>query len=294
MNNWKEIAKDTVPNEFNTFMKGDGRRPDSVIFSDITTDVKRRDLTINALFYDISTKEIVDLVGGIKDIKNGVVRTVGNADERFGEDRLRILRAVRFAARMGSQLDSDIDKALLKNSSLEGVSSERIRDEFLKGIKTAKSTKYYFNMLRKYKLFDWIFKGIPNISTWEVESKDEILLISLLLVKNDFNKLSKALNALNYKTSEVNQIVFLIQFVQTFDVDEIFKLKKLHINSKVSEETFKQFIKFLNIEGSVVEKFIKFQLTITGQYVKDKFNMKDGPELGQKIKELETQKFLST
>ncbi len=104
--------------------EGDGRRPDSVTFSDIETDVKRRDLTINALFYDIGTKEIVDLVGGMGDIKNGVVRTVGDAGERFDEDRLRILRAIRFAARVGSKLDPAIDAALKKNNSLEGVSGD--------------------------------------------------------------------------------------------------------------------------------------------------------------------------
>ncbi len=72
---------------------GSGRRPDSVKFTTIDQDVKRRDLTINALFYDINTGEVVDLVGGVDDLKKGIVRTVGSAEERFGEDRLRILQS---------------------------------------------------------------------------------------------------------------------------------------------------------------------------------------------------------
>ena len=108
---------------------GQGRRPDSVKFTTIENDVKRRDLTINALFYDIETGEIVDLVGGINDLKTGVVRAVGDPTERFNEDRLRILRAIRFAGITGSELDKSIHDSLTKDASLEGISKERIRDE---------------------------------------------------------------------------------------------------------------------------------------------------------------------
>jgi tRNA nucleotidyltransferase/poly(A) polymerase len=75
---------------------GSGRRPDSVVFTTIDKDVKRRDLTINALFYDIDRGEVVDLVGGVEDLKNMTVNTVGNPMERFSEDPLRILRFFRF------------------------------------------------------------------------------------------------------------------------------------------------------------------------------------------------------
>ena len=77
----------------------DSRRPDSVIFSDIETDAKRRDLRINALYYDIDTSEVIDLVGGLEDLKSGTIQTVGDANERFKEDPLRILRFCRFFSR---------------------------------------------------------------------------------------------------------------------------------------------------------------------------------------------------
>jgi len=90
--------------EIATFRKdsasSDGRRPDSVEFADIATDVLRRDLTINALFYDLDTNEIVDLVGGVEDLKNGIVRTVGDPKLRFTEDPLRILRFFRFLTKI--------------------------------------------------------------------------------------------------------------------------------------------------------------------------------------------------
>ena len=125
--------------EIATFRKdiGKGRRPDAVDYTDIEGDVKRRDLTINALFYDIGREEIVDLVGGIKDLKKKQIHAVGTAEERFDEDPLRKLRALRFTASIGGRV-RDTLMALKKDPSLKGVSAERIRDEFVKSIKKAK------------------------------------------------------------------------------------------------------------------------------------------------------------
>jgi tRNA nucleotidyltransferase/poly(A) polymerase len=272
---------------------GKGRRPDSVIFSDIETDVKRRDLTINALFYDIATKEIVDLVGGMEDIKNGVVRTVGDAGERFGEDRLRILRAVRFAARIGSKLDPAIDKALRQDNSLKGISGERIMDEFIKGIKSAKSTKHFLSLLDTYNLFDWIFNGITPINKNFVESNDVIVVISILLKAVSYDTINKMLNELKYSSKQIKQIVFLTAFNQVFSESAFYTLKKMHRKSGVDSHRFLEFAEEMNIDISLVRKFINFNFSITGDFVKEKFGMKDGPELGAKIKELETQLFLS-
>jgi tRNA nucleotidyltransferase/poly(A) polymerase len=274
--------------------EGDGRRPDSIRFADIETDVKRRDLTINALFYDIATKEIVDLVGGIDDIKNGVVRTVGDATERFEEDRLRILRAVRFAARVGSKLDPAIDKTLKQNNSLEGISSERIRDEFIKGIKSAKSVKFFLSLLDRYALFDWIFKGVSPINKNFIESNDEILVLSLLLKDVDYSGIAKQLNGLKYSSVEIRPIQFLLSFLQTFSPDNFYTLKKLHNKSNVNDDTFKKFGEALGVDSNIINKFINFRLSITGEYVRNEFGMKDGPELGAKIKELENQLFMNS
>ena len=137
--------------EIATFRKdiGKGRRPDAVDFTDIRGDVMRRDLTINALFYDMGRSEIVDLVGGIKDLKKKQVRAVGEPSQRFDEDPLRKLRAVRFAGSVGGKMHKDTWNALVKNPSLSGISGERVRDEFIKGIKKAVSVPKYFKMLKK-------------------------------------------------------------------------------------------------------------------------------------------------
>src|ERR1039457_1202224 len=83
----------------------DGRRPEKIIFANAEADASRRDFTVNGLFYDPLTQKIHDWVGGEKDLRAKIIRTIGVPEERFGEDHLRMLRAVRFAARLGFEIE---------------------------------------------------------------------------------------------------------------------------------------------------------------------------------------------
>jgi tRNA nucleotidyltransferase (CCA-adding enzyme) len=272
-----------------------GRRPDAVSFTDIEGDVKRRDLTINALFYDIDTHEIVDLVGGVQDLKNGVVRTVGAPEDRFGEDRLRIMRAIRFAGRFGNELDPATDAALQKDASLEGISGERIRDEFIKGIKSAKSQKHFLEMLDKYNLFDWIFKGlnvnkdfIARLGSYNYD--DYIVLLATLLKNNNLDVLKKKLNELKYSVEEVKAITFLIAMLK-LDVDTAVTLKKAEQHAGVSQDQIRDFCGKENVPSQLLDAFEQFRLTVSGPEVMDKMGLKPGPELGKAIQKIETDNF---
>lgn len=112
----------------------DHRRPDSVKFSkNILVDLKRRDFTINAIAYDAETGGIIDPFFGVSDLARGVIKAVGEAKERFFEDGLRILRAVRLHVELNFPLDHDTEKSIMENKHILGkVSKERIRDEFVK------------------------------------------------------------------------------------------------------------------------------------------------------------------
>jgi tRNA nucleotidyltransferase (CCA-adding enzyme) len=112
----------------------DARRPDTVEYSQkIEDDLKRRDFTINALAYSPKSDDLLDLYEGIKDIDAGVIRTVGEPQERFEEDTLRILRAVRIAAEINFTIEDTTKQAINKNASqLTKISKERIRDEFVR------------------------------------------------------------------------------------------------------------------------------------------------------------------
>ncbi|MCH2139017.1 MAG: CCA tRNA nucleotidyltransferase [Phycisphaerales bacterium] len=108
----------------------DGRRPTSVTYSTAEEDARRRDFTINALFRDPESGALIDHVGGLEDLSHGVIRAVGSAVERFSEDHLRMLRAVRFAASLGFTLDAQTADAIRAlNGNLDGVSKERIGEE---------------------------------------------------------------------------------------------------------------------------------------------------------------------
>jgi tRNA nucleotidyltransferase/poly(A) polymerase len=111
----------------------DGRRPDSVTFGDAEADALRRDFTINGIFLNPVTNELRDWVGGEADLKAGVLRTIGDPAERFGEDHLRLLRAVRFAAQLDFQIEPATFAAVQQHAeNINRVSAERIRDELLK------------------------------------------------------------------------------------------------------------------------------------------------------------------
>lgn len=111
----------------------DGRRPDSVSFSSPEQDAARRDFTINGLFYDPIRRKIIDYVKGREGVKNRMIQTIGNPDERFQEDYLRILRAVRFAANLSFRIEDKTWQAISRHRhKIHRVSQERIRDELIK------------------------------------------------------------------------------------------------------------------------------------------------------------------
>ena len=111
----------------------DGRRPTGVVFTDAKTDVLRRDFTINGLLYDPIEKKILDFVHGREDIANKVVRAIGDPFRRFEEDKLRILRAVRFGARLGYAIEPETWKAVCAMApQIHQVSVERIQGEIVR------------------------------------------------------------------------------------------------------------------------------------------------------------------
>lgn len=132
------VVVDGIPFEVATFREErgyhDGRHPAEVKFTDNPeTDALRRDFTINGMFYDPVDGKIYDFVGGREDLSKGILRTIGKAEDRFSEDYLRILRAVRFCVRFGYELSEDIRPAVSKLvGNLNVLSAERIRDELNK------------------------------------------------------------------------------------------------------------------------------------------------------------------
>jgi tRNA nucleotidyltransferase/poly(A) polymerase len=278
--------------EIATFRKdiGKGRRPDAVDFTDIKGDVKRRDLTINALFYDIGKKQIVDLVGGIADLKKKQIRTVGSAEERFDEDPLRKLRAVRFAGSVGGKMTKDTWAALKKNSDISGVSAERIRDEFIKGVTKAKNVPNYFKMLRTLGMFKQIFPGLSVLHR-KVNTNDYKLQIAYMLQTNDKDKVKSKLNSLKYTNQEVNDIWLLIHMSRPAEViKDLPTFKKLQSNSKLTTSQVKEWGKINS--SKYVTQLWNWKLSVTSKDAIDKGYLNQG--IGKYIRDEEEKLFLTS
>jgi len=142
----------------------DQRHPDTVGFSkNIEDDIKRRDFTINAIAYNISKGQIIDLYKGQEDLSAKIIRTVGEPKARFEEDALRILRAVRFSAELGFMINTETYNAIFElKGFMSNVSRERIRDEFTKVI-LSKNPMIGLNMAQKLEILTFISPELENM-----------------------------------------------------------------------------------------------------------------------------------
>jgi len=139
----------------------DGRHPDYVAFSTPEDDVKRRDFTINGLLYDPIKNEMLDYVSGREDISKGIIRTIGNPIERFTEDKLRMIRAARFACRFNFPIHEETRQAIIKLArQIHVVSAERIREE-LEKILTSPNPHIGIRLLDEFHLLQEI---LPEVS----------------------------------------------------------------------------------------------------------------------------------
>lgn len=142
----------------------DGRHPDSVVFTDEVHDVKRRDFTINGLLFDPLKDELLDYVGGREDLERKLIRAIGDPKLRFTEDHLRMLRAIRFAARMDFQIDGHTFGAVKDLApKILTVSAERIRDE-LSLMLTGSNPRLAFELLKKSALLRQILPEVEALS----------------------------------------------------------------------------------------------------------------------------------
>jgi poly(A) polymerase len=167
----------------------DGRHPDEVRFSrDPKEDVQRRDFTINGLLLDPLSDEVLDFVGGQADLKAGIIRAIGNPELRFSEDKLRMLRAVRFAARFEYQIDPATFEAIRKLAAqIHQVSRERVRDELTRML-TEGHARRAFQLLDETGLLREVLpeitamKGIEQPPEFHPEG--DVFVHTLLLLEN--------------------------------------------------------------------------------------------------------------
>ena len=275
-----------------------GRNPEVKLGVTIEDDVKRRDLTYNALFYDLDKREIVDLVGGVSDMESKITRMVGDAIERIDEDSLRILRAFRFASRYGTPLSDDLSKAIKQRNQLENIdpdtgkmkriSAERIFEEMKKAFKQAKSFKQYLEFFNEFDMWGEVFPG-SKINT-DIEESDKLTsYIANLFKFEDTQKLENKM-ILDYKIEGdiASKVVFLIDLLK-LSPENAFDLYKKKVRCHCTSAQIIDWLDTCGVHSKIFIRFIDYVPSVSAEDLMAK-GFK-GKELGDEIKRLEIENF---
>lgn len=249
------VIIDHKPIEITTFRCDEGytdyRRPDNVEFvKDVYIDSKRRDFSINAFYY--SEGHIYDFHEGLEDLNNKVIKTIGNPSTRFHEDALRILRAIRFSAKLGYEIESKTKTALLDcKEELNLIAKERILIE----LKEISSTSNFFRNIKEYfpifKLIipclDKIGNSIDDIYNFDTKSYGDYIaslsaLFSLREINNDFMPWKLFIKMDNESINAIKTLIKLkdINFNNSFDDDYINGL--ILLSKPVDINVFKNYL----------------------------------------------------
>ncbi len=229
---------------------GDGRRPESVEFTSPEEDVLRRDFTINGIFYDPIEGSTIDYVNGQDDIESGTVRAIGDPESRFREDHLRLLRAVRFAARFDYQIEENTWTAICSHAEeIKNISEERIRDELTK-ILTDPNRVRGFDLLVESGLMEAMIPEILDLKGCEqppqFHPEGDVFVhtrLMLTLLKDD-PSLSLVLSVLLHDIGKPS----------TYSYDEESDRIRFNGHDKIGAEMASDILKRLKFPNKVIEE----------------------------------------
>lgn len=257
----------------------------------INDDVLRRDLTINALFYDIQQNEVIDLVNGIEHLRQGIVCAVGNPVERFQEDNLRKLRAIRFASRLGFKIDTQTFNAIKQDPNLN-VTLERIYNELVMSFSSAKDIQRLTKLLSDSGLLKVIFKEIDVNTNIDFDTISSFSSWVAAICKNIPEISKTTLYKLKFPTVICSDVDFLLKYcVSDFDHVKTFNpllfYKQIQGCSLFAEDILK-----FGHNAKHLKYLIKFRpnIEITKKFQNDGF---EGKDLGDNLNRYYKMKYLS-
>jgi tRNA nucleotidyltransferase/poly(A) polymerase len=268
---------------------GDGRRPDAVKFlTSPEEDARRRDLTINGLFYDPRDKKILDFVAGMADVQNKIIRPIGDAKERYREDRLRVMRTVRFFCRYHRKglkvgLGQETIEAIKEFSAMDGVSEERVIAEFSAGLKQALYPPHYLECCQELGLFPAMFRGQINEEMVPLASTHDLIVALALLLPENGAAAIKRLNQLKYDNLTSRMVVFLRSLLE-FRRDKVYDFWKRRESFQDQERLRDAVMAFSMLVGKDLGEMRRVMDFRPKTSAADFPEMEEGPELGLAIK----------
>ncbi len=279
----------------------DGRRPEEVFFvTDVAEDLARRDLTINAMAYDPISHIMVDPFNGQNDLNNKIIKAVGNANDRFKEDGLRIMRVARFASRFGYSVHEETLNGMKSNlDTLKKVSVERIQDELSKTLMTS-NPKLGLKLLKESGVLEIICPYLFNLnnqSYLKYNGELETRIATLYSNYTDIAEVKYELTELKFSNQEIKKTLFMLDLLRRYadfsKIDNVLSYKEFmsHIknNSPYNwNDMLDQFIIFSsNIDlgaQRILDKykneivFSRKELQINGNDLIE-IGIKSGPEI---------------
>jgi tRNA nucleotidyltransferase/poly(A) polymerase len=273
----------------------DGRRPERIQHSTAAKDAQRRDLTMNALFYDIDKKEIHDFNvqngrgQGLEDIKNLTARPVGDPEQRFKEDKLRILRLIRFFSRFNpnkilDHIDPETLSAVHNHKALEGISGERISMEFINGFKSAANKTNFLHNFQDLDLVPTLFPSLRVDLSGYQDTKSLTATLAYILRQNEAATARNTLNNSKYPNEITDKVEFLLntQNIQSRNIIPLIKKK----NILKAATDVKEFGKLIG--DRLLQKFAQYEQ----QTKSTDFTHLKGPEISKAMNQKEMEFFL--
>lgn len=248
----------------------DSRRPSSVNFvTNIKEDLSRRDFTINALAYNEVTG-LIDYFNGIDDIKNKIIRCVGDPDKRFKEDALRMLRAIRFSCQLSFDIDKKTLVAIKNNYSLiHNISKERIRDELCKILISPNPSKG-LELLKDTKLLELILPDINLLVDFSPKCTNHnrnVFSHTLKVIDNTENNLILRLSALFHDVGKINTLT-------PFNNGSFYGFPRHCIEGAIMSKTILSNLRFDNNTIKTVSKLIEHHLVLNVNTMPTKYEVK--------------------
>jgi poly(A) polymerase len=245
----------------------DHRHPSKVEFGTAEGDSARRDFTINALYFDLKTSQVLDFHGGLDDLKSKIIRAIGNPNLRFEEDALRLMRAVRFSTRLGFQIEPSTRAAIQENAPLiRKISIERVRDELEKMIthKTAKVAVLELDALHLFenvmpeisvaklvqrKVWDQTLRVLSVLGAYEIEEPASfhwalffLPTLRLLSVEKRDAEARKIASRLKLSNSCADEMAYLVRETPKFSF--AFTMREATLIRWMKEEWFELLMRF--------------------------------------------------
>ena len=288
----------------------DGRHAKVEFTSNWEQDAQRRDFTINAIYSDISG-EVYDPLNGIEDLKNGILKFIGDPNQRIQEDYLRILRYLRFYTQYNkNQLHDEITiKGIKRNlDGLAKISKERILEELFKMMKLNNFSKLFEDEFCRFIILS-ILPQLRNYNRIKILNKisykikkqiDKILLLSILIV-DETDNCNFFLYKYQLSNEDKKRILFIKNSFKNYSKQYLYSKKNLlkltYLSDKLSVIELLIFLIFVNPEKiSNIENLIDYikektipEFPINGKFLKEEFNFLEGKQLGDALKKLEKQ-----